>query len=383
MPIIASMNTRRLPGETFRQTPFHKIGKTTFTWIIKDFLNRPEERGESFRSPSFSVDVGDIKTEWQIDLYPKGKDIFDQVEDWVSIFLHSMNDFEVVAKFNISLLNSYEQNKAIIQIGLMKYGRDYKGCPKWIRSSEFLSIPSLLRDGNLKLEVDLTVEVDDNSLRQDCVTQIIDQFTSLFTDEESSDVEISCGGQVFHCHKLILSTRSPVFRAMFQNNMKEKETMKVAIEGIIPEVVAEMLKFIYTGTLSSNDLTSPTDLFKAANQYQLDLLKKVCEKKLCNTVTIENCLEYLGLADLYQTPELKTVAFQFIARNMTIIVKTEEYKDFLKNNLGLALEVTEAMAMMVKTEDKIQIVTESFDELNFDDDLGRTDYYDGYSDSEW
>ena len=234
-------------------------------------------------------------------------------------------------------------------------GETHKGQEKWFRSSEIdNNNPSLLQRGSLILEVNLTVEVDDKSLRQDCVTQVTDQFTSLFTDEESSDVEISCGGQVFHCHKLILSTRSPVFKLMFQNNMKEKETKKVDIEGIIPEVLKEMLKFIYSGTLSSNDdQISPTDLLKAANQYQLDLLKKVCEKKLCNTVTIENCLEYLGLADLYQTPELKTVALQFIARNMTIIVKTEEYKDFLKNNVELALEVTEAMTMIVKAEDDI------------------------------
>ena len=146
----------------------------------------------------------------------------------------------------------------------------------------------MLQRGSLILEVNLTVEVEDRALRQDCVTQVTDQFNKLFMDKESSDVEINCGGQVFHCHKLILSTRSPVFSAMFQNNMKEKKIRKVSLEGLIPEVAAEMFKFIYTGTLSVNDQIFPTDLLKAANQYQLDLLKKVCEKKLCNTVTIEN-----------------------------------------------------------------------------------------------
>ena len=74
-------------------------------------------------------------------------------------------------------------------------GETHKGQEKWFRSSEIdNNNPSLLQRGSLILEVNLTVEVDDKSLRQDCVTQVTDQFTSLFTDEESSDVEISCGG---------------------------------------------------------------------------------------------------------------------------------------------------------------------------------------------
>ena len=140
------MHWRRIPDhETLQQTPFHKIGKTTYTWIIKDFLSRPEERGDSFRSPSFSVDSGNIKTEWQIDLCPKGNNIFDEGEDWVSIFLHSMNErLEVVAKFNISLIDSKDRKKYTIEIGLEKYSFDsdgitHKGHPKWIRSSAFIN----------------------------------------------------------------------------------------------------------------------------------------------------------------------------------------------------------------------------------------------------
>ena len=74
--------------------------------------------------------------------------------------------------------------------------------------------------------------------------------------------------------------------AMFQSNMKEKEKQTVNIDDFKPTVVAEMLSFIYTGEVSSHDALSDndiaSDLLKAADKYQLDLLKNICEERLCS-----------------------------------------------------------------------------------------------------
>ena len=37
---------------------------------------------------------------------------------------------------------------------------------------------------------------------------------SLIASEEFSDVVIECGEQVFHCHRVILATQSPVFKVL-------------------------------------------------------------------------------------------------------------------------------------------------------------------------
>lgn len=69
-------------------------------------------------------------------------------------------------------------------------------------------------------------------------------------------MEIDCGGKVFPCHKLIMSARSPVFKAMFVVQMKESKSGKVTIEDIKPEIMTEMLHFIYTGLVKDSVTTS-------------------------------------------------------------------------------------------------------------------------------
>ncbi len=62
-----------------------------------------------------------------------------------------------------------------------------------------------------------------------------------------SDFTITAGGLQFKVHKLLLATRSPVFRAMIDSNTLEGECSCVKIEDYTSEVIKEMLTYIYTG----------------------------------------------------------------------------------------------------------------------------------------
>ena len=59
-------------------------------------------------------------------------------------------------------------------------------------------------------------------------------WNSGIRDEEFVDAAIECGGQSFMCHQIILATSSPIFCAMFQADMREKETRTVVIQDIEP-----------------------------------------------------------------------------------------------------------------------------------------------------
>ena len=60
-----------------------------------------------------------------------------------------------------------------------------------------------------------------------------------------------------------------------------------------------MLLYIYTGnTPNLNKLAG--DLLGAAEQYQLEMLKNICEEKLCSSLEISNSVNHLILGDLYQ-----------------------------------------------------------------------------------
>ena len=66
--------------------------------------------------------------------------------------------------------------------------------------------------------------------------QLSQDLEQSFADREFTDCKIVCREKEFHCHQFMLSARSPVFRAMFQNNMEEANSKKVEIE----------VSFIYT-----------------------------------------------------------------------------------------------------------------------------------------
>ena len=160
-----------------------------------------------------------------------------------------------------------------------------------------------------------------------------------------SDVKIVTGNEEFHCHRNILSGRSPVFEAMFQSDMVENTSRIVDMKDIKPEVVREMLHFIYTGVISNDDVMDEIgrDLLGAADQYQLDLLKNKCEEKLCSSLDVSNSVELLVLADLHQAPKLKRMALKLVAKNMDTIVNTDVYKDLISRHPALTLEITKAL----------------------------------------
>ena len=104
------------------------------------------------------------------------------------------------------------------------------------------------------------------------------------------------------CHKAILAARSQVFQAMFSHDMEEKKNCRVEVKDVEPDVMAELLRFIYTGKTAAN---LAADLLAAADKYALERLKVMCEEALCNGLTVENVCDVLKIADLHSAEQLK------------------------------------------------------------------------------
>jgi hypothetical protein len=58
--------------------------------------------------------------------------------------------------------------------------------------------------------------------------------------------------------------------------------------------------------------------FKAADQYDLPALKRQCERALCQSLTIGNCLDHLVLADLHNASLLKPLVTRFVVENAQV-----------------------------------------------------------------
>eukprot|EP01084_Bolivina_argentea_P311435 539069_1 len=78
----------------------------------------------------------------------------------------------------------------------------------------------------------------ENQIGCDCTVMVIEQ-------NKEDDV-------IFPVHRAILMSSSPVFQAMFENDMQEKKNSEVRIEDIPSDAVKLMLDYIYGGVLPTN-----------------------------------------------------------------------------------------------------------------------------------
>jgi len=348
---------------TWCQATLQDKAVATFKWTIHNFKNRPEKYTEKLESTCFYVNgPGDLKTKWQLEMFPKGKEGL--TERFIWIRLNRMRtgpaNVTVTYKVDMDIIDSLgTKKKSLIRGAFMGMVLATSGVGSvWGDGIERANdLPGLIQDGNLTIQCEVTIfrpekilsgseDSENTDLSIDYQKQLGEHLGKILSDDkEFSDIEIQCKGQSFDCHIAILAARSPVFKAMFQSNMKEKETQSVTMNDFKPNVVSEMRNFIYTGTVSSHDAIGEiaTDLLRAADQYQLDLLKNVCEDRLCSTVEVTNCVEYLVLGDMYQTLKLKRKAVETIAENVDSIMDSDVFKDLFKQNPRLAWEVTKAL----------------------------------------
>ncbi|XP_078656156.1 kelch repeat and BTB domain-containing protein 8-like isoform X2 [Branchiostoma floridae x Branchiostoma belcheri] len=91
----------------------------------------------------------------------------------------------------------------------------------------------------------------------------------LQKEGELQDVVLEVEGRRFPCHRLVLSTASPYFRAMFTSDMAESRQKTVVLQGLDADMFEEILSYIYSGTLHvSLDRVQP--LYQTADFLQLD-----------------------------------------------------------------------------------------------------------------
>lgn len=91
-------------------------------------------------------------------------------------------------------------------------------------------------------------------------------YQRIYLSGVSHDVKLICGRNIIHSHRFILEDRSPVFKAMFHSDMKEKKLGKVVIKGVSLTILQLMIRYIYTNKVEESDLkTHCVDLYKAAD----------------------------------------------------------------------------------------------------------------------
>ena len=112
------------------------------------------------------------------------------------------------------------------------------------------------RRAKVKVELFLSIHCAKPKLTDKTEPRLEKLMHKLCLNDELSDLKIVCDGQEFPCHKLILSARSDVFKAMFTSDLKfiKNEESILEIPDISAETMKTFLQFIYKDDVEVEDI---------------------------------------------------------------------------------------------------------------------------------
>ncbi|KAL5662110.1 hypothetical protein ACJX0J_029235, partial [Zea mays] len=133
-----------------------------------------------------------------------------------------------------------------------------------------------------------------------------------------SDVTFLVEGKRFYAHRIALLASSDAFRAMFDGGYREKDARDIEIPNIRWEVFELMMRFIYTGSVQINSEISQ-DLLRAADQYLLEGLKRLCEYTIAKDVNLDNVSDMYDLSEAFHAVSLRHTCILYILEHFNKI----------------------------------------------------------------
>jgi speckle-type POZ protein len=308
-----------------------------FTWKITNFSRQKLKNGPGkfIRSQAFSVGCeGDLK--FTLYFFPQGYVQSGDTEvangeKWATLGFgtQSRKKCDTIHHVEFSILDKNEEKFGIFDAHRKIPIRVCFHYFKFIRLTE-LENPANNSLPNDTLTICCRVEKTKSESETECNCLIVQPQTTIvrrklvkdfaaLLDDKFTDFVFKVENVNIPAHRAILAARSPVFAAMFQHDMQENKTNETEIEDVTPAAFKALLQFIYTGHCEVGMLAE--ELLVAANKYDIQDLKQMCDKELRKKLTVDNAVDLLFLSELHQANDLRDGAMHFINKNAEAVME--------------------------------------------------------------
>lgn len=298
-----------------------------YDWLLDEecFSEFLETKYFQEESPPFPGSPDSVNHKWQVVL-----DWCPNEPEFYSIYVYLIDEpfqIPILSKVNFKV---YDNENELIEEYYMKTFYKFMKCKGLGYTTEHQigkkhSIKSIR-----KISCSLQLKRDENG--SSCSEKLPYQSSrldrdmlNLYKDKTYSDVIIKCQGKEIKVHKIILVNRSSVFKAMFKSEMTESITNTVNINDINPEALEEVLKFIYTGTVSIQ-YENIDDIMNFAEMYDMPDLRNYCSIELLENIVNETAVDILILSVKYNLLTVKKVLLEFIKTNISDIILTRSWE---------------------------------------------------------
>ena len=326
---------------------------------VHGFESLSVARGGSFDSPEFML----LGNQWILEIFPGGDE--GAAEGMVSIFLWNRSNKAIDIDFGFSVNDengkqvAYERT-ATPQNFASVGGDDgirARGC-HFVKRSKLMS--SLVK-GTLVIQVRMRLSVPQISsllpfIPENPLTKMIQ---GVFLEEKSTDIVFEVGLDqprnnatrvarrftpvTFSAHRLIIENCSSVFADLCESHCHG--TTLVQINDVAPNIFRLLLRYIYGGKLSDDDMKSHAkEIIDAADRFGVSSLKMEAEACFVDGTdfTIENVMEHLLYAESKNCALLKEASMDYIVENKAEVIERLSFADTVPGTLMRDLLVATA-----------------------------------------
>ncbi|CAH2035905.1 unnamed protein product, partial [Thlaspi arvense] len=165
------------------------------------------------------------------------------------------------------------------------------------------------------------------------------------------DVRLKAGdsdeGSAISAHKLILGSRSEVFKKILESDEIKTSANKVetvTLSEMKQEELEALVEFMYSdgSMMSAKGKQHVRSLYIVADKYEILHLRDLCRHELLSSLNTSNALAFLELAQIPFDEVLDDAAFNYIKANISTIASSNEFKLFVADNPHLSVEIMKA-----------------------------------------
>ncbi|CAF94206.1 unnamed protein product, partial [Tetraodon nigroviridis] len=138
------------------------------------------------------------------------------------------------------------------------------------------------------------------------------------------DVILVAGERRIPAHRLVLSSVSDYFAAMFTSDVREAKQDEVKMEGVDPDALWVLVQYAYTGRLELREDTIES-LLSASCLLQLSAVVQACCSFLMKQLHPSNCLGIRSYADAQGCRDLQRAAHAYTMEHFLDVVGGQEF----------------------------------------------------------
>ncbi|XP_065110631.1 kelch-like protein 5 isoform X1 [Paramisgurnus dabryanus] len=138
------------------------------------------------------------------------------------------------------------------------------------------------------------------------------------------DVVLLAGERRIPAHRLVLSSVSDYFAAMFTSDVREAKQEEVKMEGVDPDALWVLVQYAYTGRLELREDTIES-LLSASCLLQLSAVVQACCSYLMKQLHPSNCLGIRSFADAQGCFDLHKVAHNYTMEHFMEVMRHQEF----------------------------------------------------------